>query len=48
MRTIRITITSPEIAQVVLKEVETRPLALKDKLVALFQKLCLQRQMEKR
>ena len=41
MRTIRITITSPEIAQVVLKEVETRPLALKDKLAALYQKLRL-------
>ena len=42
MRTIRITITSPEIAQVVLKEVEARPLALKDRLAALYQKLRLQ------
>ena len=41
MKTIRITITSPEIAQVVLKEVEARPLALKDKLAALYQKLRL-------
>ena len=48
MKTIRITITSPEIAQVVLKEVEARPLALKDKLAALFQTLSLQRQTEKK
>ena len=48
MRTIRITITSPETAHVVFKEVQARPRALKEKLAALFQKLCLQRQSEKR
>ena len=41
MRTIRITITSPETAQVVFREVQARPLALKDKLAALYQKLRL-------
>ena len=48
MRTIRITITSPETAHVVFREVQARPLALKDKLVALFQKLSLQRKTEKK
>ena len=48
MKTIRITITSPETAQVVLKEVEARPLALKDKVAALLQMLSLQRKTEKK
>ena len=48
MKTIRITITSPEIAQVILKEVEARPLSLKDKLAALLQTLSLQRKTEKK
>lgn len=48
MKTIRITITSPEIGQVVLKEVEARPLALKDKLAALFQMLRLKGKTEKK
>ena len=41
MRTIRITITSPETAHVVFREVQARPLALKDKLAALYQKIRL-------
>ena len=41
MRTIRITITSPETAHVVFREVQDRPLALKEKLAALYQKLRL-------
>ena len=41
MRTIRITITSPESDHVVFREVQARPLALKDKLAALYQKLRL-------
>ena len=48
MKTIRITITGPEIDRVVFKEVEARPLALKEKLAALFQTLSLQRKTEKK
>ena len=48
MRTIRITITSPETAHVVFREVQDRPLALKEKLAALFQTLSLKRKTEKK
>ena len=48
MRTIRITISSPEVTNVVLKESETTQLSLKERLKFMFQKLGIRSEPEKK
>ena len=46
MRTIRITVTSPENTNVVLKECKPKPASIKEKLATLLRKLSVSRESE--